>query len=356
MQRFFILCSAVLCMHIAAFLQAHAAPMAMDTTITLYGEHFLSTSVVRINGGAVPTTYVNSTTLRATIPSGTPLGRYPITVFNPSQGGGVSGTQYLDIVSTSDTSLALQYNFETRQTTFRLIDSSRSTTVSAADSALWWSYVAPYSTQSKVDMKIAADGNYKTTILELTPQTTTVAQAVKLVMSSLDSTIIAYDNNGTVLSVMKQTNFGVYSFRGLVDSLRNQGSQAAKVLRGIIPGQTNTLSMQEFVTRESTTGSTVVNLGGGRFQLTRSTPSIDIGMQMPSGSSTVTIVNTNTDTIETMSLMQGSTVLSRTTFQYNGGAVSAMITETFDTAPGGTPMKTVNVIEYTQMQYSNYIR
>jgi hypothetical protein len=61
-------------------------------TLTVTGSNFVKGSVVRWNGSARTTTFVNSTELQASIPPSVD-GTVSVTVFNPTPGGGTSGTQ-----------------------------------------------------------------------------------------------------------------------------------------------------------------------------------------------------------------------------------------------------------------------
>ncbi len=62
-------------------------------TMTVTGSGFLPVSEVRFAGSSRPTTYVSSTVLQAAISASDLLveGEYPITVYNPPPGGGISG-------------------------------------------------------------------------------------------------------------------------------------------------------------------------------------------------------------------------------------------------------------------------
>lgn len=64
-------------------------------TLTVNGTNFIVGSVVRFNGSSRTTTYVNGTRLTATILASDliSVGTFPITVFNPTPGGGVSNAQ-----------------------------------------------------------------------------------------------------------------------------------------------------------------------------------------------------------------------------------------------------------------------
>ncbi len=68
-------------------------------TITCTGTNFVAGSIVRVDGSNRTTTFVNSTSLTATIPSSDLLSlvNRSITVFNPGPGGGTSGAQTLTI-------------------------------------------------------------------------------------------------------------------------------------------------------------------------------------------------------------------------------------------------------------------
>ncbi len=69
--------------------------------LTVYGAGFASSSVVRFNGVDRATTYVNSTTLTASIPASdlVALGVFPIQVFTPAPGGGLSVAENFSVVS-----------------------------------------------------------------------------------------------------------------------------------------------------------------------------------------------------------------------------------------------------------------
>ncbi|HYF79533.1 MAG TPA: Ig-like domain-containing protein, partial [Symbiobacteriaceae bacterium] len=72
---------------------------ASGFTLTVNGTNFIPESVVRVDGGARTTTYVNSTTLQVTIPASdlTTVGNRSITVFNPTPGGGTSNAVNLAV-------------------------------------------------------------------------------------------------------------------------------------------------------------------------------------------------------------------------------------------------------------------
>jgi len=63
-----------------------------DFYVTVYGSGFVSSSVVEWNGLKLPTTFVNSTQVFAVVSAGnrSSSASVPVTVFNPSPGGGVS--------------------------------------------------------------------------------------------------------------------------------------------------------------------------------------------------------------------------------------------------------------------------
>jgi len=72
-----------------------------DTSISVSGSNFVSTSKVTLGGGALNTTYVSSTQLNATIPASdlSQVSSLQIGVDNPSPGGGNSGTASIALVS-----------------------------------------------------------------------------------------------------------------------------------------------------------------------------------------------------------------------------------------------------------------
>src|SRR5688500_16496662 len=68
-------------------------------TLTVNGNDFVQSSVVRVNGTARPTQYVNSTQVQATLPSSdfVLFGPLQITVYNPPPGGGTSAVLLLEV-------------------------------------------------------------------------------------------------------------------------------------------------------------------------------------------------------------------------------------------------------------------
>ncbi|RPI32890.1 MAG: hypothetical protein EHM70_07720 [Chloroflexota bacterium] len=68
-------------------------------TLTASGSNFVSGAVLRWNGADLPTTYVNATTLTAQVPAEkiTSAGSANVTVFNPTPGGGESGSKTFTI-------------------------------------------------------------------------------------------------------------------------------------------------------------------------------------------------------------------------------------------------------------------
>ena len=72
-----------------------------DTTITVTGSGFNSASSIMVGGASLPTTFVSSTQLTTVVPAAqlTTLGWKPVSVSNPSPGGGTSATVSLSIFS-----------------------------------------------------------------------------------------------------------------------------------------------------------------------------------------------------------------------------------------------------------------
>jgi hypothetical protein len=70
-------------------------------TLTVHGSNFMDTSAVRWNGTALPTTFVNSTTLTAQVPADktAAAGSAAVTVFTPAPGGGLSQPHTFTITS-----------------------------------------------------------------------------------------------------------------------------------------------------------------------------------------------------------------------------------------------------------------
>jgi hypothetical protein len=67
---------------------------AGDQTLVLTGSNFYPASVAKLNGVAVATSFTSNTSLSVTVPAAslTTLGEQLLTVFNPTPGGGISGS------------------------------------------------------------------------------------------------------------------------------------------------------------------------------------------------------------------------------------------------------------------------
>ncbi|MDX9970818.1 MAG: LamG-like jellyroll fold domain-containing protein [Candidatus Gracilibacteria bacterium] len=80
---------------------ATATQNGANLNLTVYGSGFMNTSVVRFNGIDKATTYVDSTTLTALIPSAdlAVVGNYPIEVFTGLPGGGLSNAETISVIA-----------------------------------------------------------------------------------------------------------------------------------------------------------------------------------------------------------------------------------------------------------------
>ncbi len=78
-------------------------------TLTVNGTNFVNTSVVRINGTNRTTTFVNTTQLTAQLTAAdvAAAGTFPITVFNPSPGGGTSAAANLTVNNPAPTATSI---------------------------------------------------------------------------------------------------------------------------------------------------------------------------------------------------------------------------------------------------------
>lgn len=74
-----------------------------NTTITVSGNNFVRGSTIRLNNSNIPTTFINSETLRGQINVNL-KGDYLISVFNPAPGGGFSNAVSLKVINNTSTS------------------------------------------------------------------------------------------------------------------------------------------------------------------------------------------------------------------------------------------------------------
>jgi len=77
---------------ISALAPVAAVTGGPDLYLRVYGTGFVASSIVEWNGGGLPTTLVNSTQVFAVVSAANRSisGTFPVTVMNPSPGGGVS--------------------------------------------------------------------------------------------------------------------------------------------------------------------------------------------------------------------------------------------------------------------------
>jgi hypothetical protein len=81
-------------------------------TLTVFGSGFGATSIVTWNGATLPTNYMSSTTLRASVSASqiSSVGTASIAVVNPADSGGTSGTQTISIVAPTLDAVSYQMN------------------------------------------------------------------------------------------------------------------------------------------------------------------------------------------------------------------------------------------------------
>jgi len=84
-------------------------------TLTVNGSGFVKGSVVKWNGGSLTTTYVSSTQLTAPITAAdvATAGTVPVTVVNPTPGGGTSNAQTFTINNPAPTTTSLSPSSQT---------------------------------------------------------------------------------------------------------------------------------------------------------------------------------------------------------------------------------------------------
>jgi hypothetical protein len=85
-----------------------------NTSITLSGSSFLSTSVVKLGAAVISSVFVSANSMIATIPSGNlaSIATLSITVTNPTPGGGASGAQTIAVVNPAPTITSLSPNLK----------------------------------------------------------------------------------------------------------------------------------------------------------------------------------------------------------------------------------------------------
>ena len=87
------------------------APGGAGFVLTVNGSHFVSGSVVHWNGGALATTFVNGSQLKASVPASNIAqpGTASVTVVNPGPGGGASNIVFVEVTPPT-TTIALAAN------------------------------------------------------------------------------------------------------------------------------------------------------------------------------------------------------------------------------------------------------
>lgn len=88
---------------IAAMSPTYINSGSASFTITVTGNNFVASSVVKWNGTALTTTYISASTLQATVPAANvaSTGTAPITVYTPAPGGGTTSSLTFTVIPAS---------------------------------------------------------------------------------------------------------------------------------------------------------------------------------------------------------------------------------------------------------------
>jgi hypothetical protein len=335
-------------------------------TITLYGSGFIPSSVVKLNGQSIPALYVSPNTLKLVIPSGIPVGTYPVTVFNPTLGGGTSGQQILTISRQNDPNVALEYSYSLRQTIYHELDSTRlPTNLPYIDSKLLPTRIPPLVQRTQINGIIFFDGNVNLTMQDQTTDAdnpiignapiTPERKVKQTVISSGTSSVTMFDAQGQVLN---QGTISLPSYKPLIDSLRlGQAFQ----LNGM--GPTSMTQTMGFVLADARSkGCTDSALGDGRYKIKMNNTLGAYIQPLPSGMKAEMLIDVPNNKMERLSLFkENNEPFSTTYFQYslspNGIQQPSMVrNEIYFKLAGGTVIKTVQMTEYLSIRYLNYVR
>ena len=152
-----------------------AGSAAVSLTVT--GTGFVSTSKVTFNGVALPSAFVNPTTITATVPSAltAAAGSYPVAVVNLAPGGGVSSTVAFSVVNPAPALTAVNPNTAvagSADVAVTLTGSSFMTTsvVTFNGTAIATTYVDPANLTATVPATLLATaGNYAVVVVNPAP-------------------------------------------------------------------------------------------------------------------------------------------------------------------------------------------
>jgi hypothetical protein len=94
---------------------AQKAPGSATFTLTVTGTGFVSGATVYFNSTALTTTFVSSSKVTASVPAASvaTAGAYPVTVANPTPGGGVSNAATFEVVKSGYTVAWAELNYKT---------------------------------------------------------------------------------------------------------------------------------------------------------------------------------------------------------------------------------------------------
>jgi hypothetical protein len=168
-------------------------------TLTVKGTNFVPVSVVRWNGANLATTYSSSTKLTAVIPAADLIqaANIPITVYNPSPGGGASSAMTFTVNNPLPTITSLAPDHQTAGTgSFSLTVTGKNfvpnSTVRWNGLDLTTSYVSPTQLTAQVTAQLAANpGWMNITVFNPTPAGGTTGTLIFKVVSQTPGACVA---------------------------------------------------------------------------------------------------------------------------------------------------------------------
>jgi hypothetical protein len=338
---------------------------AQADTVTIIGSNFLPTTQVRMNGALLVSRFVSSTEIRAAVPSGTPLGTYPITVINTGPGGGTSQTQTLNISAANTGNIAFVTSYKIQTQTYM----EPRGTVLGKDIAFMPSWRMPQNINQTMTTTVFPNGGFQTEIIDndvAAPIGSAITRPKRILISTQDSSITSFDVNNQSLRSTRASFLP--SFRKVIQNLQSasENSTSGTILAGLsaVPGSPT--AVLEYINRLRNSTPPIIpdteDAGYATFTLSNTTGGDN---QIPTNAVAKILLNKTNNTIETAELLVDNNVVAKTFFKYKAVTnqsqqpiliFDTILTEGYYNTPDNTPMKSVLAMQFQDITFNNYVR
>jgi hypothetical protein len=338
---------------------------AQADTVTIIGSNFLPTTQVRMNGALLISRFVSSTEIRAAVPSGTPLGTYPITVINAGPGGGTSQAQTLNISAANTGNIAFVTSYKIQTQTYMEPRGA----ILGKDIEFMPSWRMPQNINQTMTTTVFPNGGFQTEIIDndvTAPIGSAITRPKRILINTQDSSITSFDGNNQSLRSTRVSFLP--SFQKVIQNLQSasENSTSGTILAGLsaVPGSPT--AVLEYINRLRNATPPIVpdteDAGYATFTLSNANGG---DSQIPPNATAKILLNKTNNTIETAELLMGNDIVAKTFFKYKAITnqsqqpiliFDTILTEGYYTTPDNTPMKSVLAMQFQDIVFSNYVR